>query len=97
MDLEKAIGANESADLPRSLWRQIQARIGALCDGTPGKKTAQALAQWQATQGLTACDGVVCDETLQALGLLPDPPAAPKAETATPAKKATSKRKKKKA
>ena len=51
MDIKAAIKYNNGRPYTPSMWKDIQALIGAGVDGDPGKETARRLAAWQRTNG----------------------------------------------
>jgi len=56
--LASAVAHNKRQPLTRPAWVRIQTAVGTPADGLPGPLTAQAVAGWQLSSGLTA-DGMV--------------------------------------
>jgi peptidoglycan hydrolase-like protein with peptidoglycan-binding domain len=65
-ELDSAVAYNRARSYGKDTWKRVQTSIGVAADGIPGRDTAQAVADFQAKNGL-GVDGKVGPGTLKAI------------------------------
>ena len=80
INVSAAVSYNKKRGYSKAKWMEIQSKVGATADGSPGPKTAQAIANWQQSHGLKA-DGKCGPGTLAAMGLDGSTPSTPTTTT----------------
>lgn len=91
INVSAAVSYNKKRGYSKDKWKKIQTKVGATADGSPGAKTATAIAEWQKANGLQV-DGKCGPGTLAAMNLegsasttspAPSPSTSPETSPAT--------------